>query len=331
MKTAYELNNVAFSYGGPPVLVIDHLRIPAGEIMALVGPNGSGKTTLLHLLAFLMTPQTGNIFFFGSKTSQGSLFGVRRRVGLLLQNPYLFNMSVLGNLLWGLRIRGMSKSEAEALSLDALGRVGLAGFEHRYVKTLSGGESQRVALARAIVLNPDVLLLDEPATHMDRESIERTEEIVLEMNKKQGKTVVITTHNPTQVQQVTHRFLHIFQGSCCSAAPDNLFGGSMSEDGTIFDTGSIRVNLPASAIRGRRLSIDPSRITLSSEMSKTEPANSFKGSIVALSEENGSVRAQVQAGERFHVLMQANSPEARDLRLGRTVWLSFNSDAIEIL
>ncbi len=331
MKSAYELNNVVFSYGGPPILVIGHLQISAGEVVALVGPNGAGKTTLLHLLAFLMTAQRGDIFFFGSKTGQGSLFSVRRRVGLLLQNPYLFNMSVLGNLLWGLRIRGVSKSKAQELSLDALGRVGLAGFEHRHVRTLSGGESQRVALARAIVLNPDVLLLDEPATHMDRESVERTEEIVLEMNKNQGKTVIITTHNPVQVQHVAHKFLHIFQGSCCSAAPDNLFRGTMSEDGTVFDTGSIRVSLPSSAIRGSRVSIDPSRITLSSEMLRPESANSFKGAIVALSEENGSVRAQVQAGERFHVVMPGDSPEIRDLRLGKTVWLSFSSDAVEIL
>jgi len=331
VKSAYELNNVVFSYGGPPILIIGHLQISAGEVVALVGPNGAGKTTLLHLLAFLMTPQTGDIFFFGSKTAQGSLFDIRRRVGLLLQNPYLFNMSVLGNLLWGLRIRGISKSEAQALSLNALDRVGLAGFEHRHVKTLSGGESQRVALARAIVLNPDVLLLDEPATHMDRESIERTEEIVLEMNRDQAKTVVITTHNPAQVQHITHEFLHIFQGSCCSAAPDNIFRGTISGDGTVFDTGNIRVNLPASGVRGSRLSIDPSRITLLSEMSKLEPANSFQGAIVALSEENGSVRVQVQAGERFHVLMKGDSPEARDLRLGKTVWLTFGDDAVEIL
>jgi tungstate transport system ATP-binding protein len=331
MKNAYELNRVAFSYGGAPVLAIDHLRISAGEALALVGPNGSGKTTLLHLLAFLITPQTGDIFFFGSKTNLSSVLGIRRRVGLLLQNPYLFSMSVLDNLLWGIRIRGISKSKAQALSLDALGRVGLAGFEHRHVRTLSGGESQRVALARAIVLNPDVLLLDEPATHMDTESIERTEEIVLEMNKNQGKTVIITTHNPGQVQHVAHRFLHIFQGSCCSAAPDNFFKGSMSEDGAVFDTGSIRVSLPASPIRGRRLSIDPSRIILSSRMFSPEPTNSFKGPIVALSAENGFVRAQVQAGERFHVLVQADSPEARDLRLGKTVWLTFDSDAVEIL
>jgi tungstate transport system ATP-binding protein len=331
MKTAYELNKVVFSYGGPPTLAIDHLRISAGEALALVGPNGSGKTTLLHLLAFLITPQTGDIFFFGSKTDRGSLLGLRRRVGLLLQNPYLFNMTALGNLLWGLRVRGVAKSEARELSLEALDRVGLAGFEHRQVRTLSGGESQRVALARAIVLNPDVLLLDEPATHMDRESIERTEEIVLEMNKNRGKTVIITTHNPSQVQHVAHSFLHIFQGSCCSAAPDNLFKGSMSEDGTVFDTGNIKVSLPASVISGNRVSIDPSRISLSDEMLSPEPANCFKGSIVALSEENGSVRTQVQAGERFHVLIPADSPEALDLRLGRTVWLTFNSDAVEIL
>ena len=93
MKTAYELNNVSFSYGGPPVLIIDHLEIAAGEVVALVGPNGAGKTTLLHLLALLLAPQTGDIFFFGSKISTDSLLSLRRRVGLLLQNPYLFNMS----------------------------------------------------------------------------------------------------------------------------------------------------------------------------------------------------------------------------------------------
>ncbi len=331
MKTAYELNNVSFSYNGPPVLIIDRLQIAAGEIIALVGPNGAGKTTLLHLLAFLTTPQRGDIFFFGSEASRGSLFGLRRRVGLLLQNPYLFNASVLSNLLWGLRIRGISRSQARILALDALSRVGLAGFEHRHVRTLSGGESQRVALARSIVLNPDVLLLDEPATHMDKESVERTEQIVLEMNRDQAKTIVVATHNPSQVQHMTHAFLHIFQGSCCSAAPDNLFRGNMSDDGTVFDTGNIRVSLPSSATRGARLSIDPSRITLLSEMSKPEPTNSFQGAIVALSEENGSIRVQVRAGERFHVLIKGDSPEARDLRLGQTVWLTFSSEAVEIL
>ena len=331
MKTAYELNNLSFSYGGPPVLIIDHLEITAGEVVALVGPNGAGKTTLLHLLALLITPQKGDIFFFGSKISTDSLLSLRRRVGLLLQNPYLFNMSVLGNLLWGLRIRGISKSNGRALCLNALSRVGLSGFETRHVRTLSGGESQRVALARAIVLNPDVLLLDEPATHMDRESIERTEQIVLEMNRAQGKTVIITTHNPSQVLGITHKFLHIVQGGCCSAAPDNLFTGGIIANGAIFDTGHIRVRLQDCAVRGSHLSLDPSLLTLSTKKPEPEPTNLFEGTIVALSEENGSIRVQVQAGERFEVLITGNSADVQDLHLGKTVWITFGSEAIQTL
>ncbi len=331
MNTAYELNKVTFSYGGPPILMIDHLEIAAGEVVALVGPNGAGKTTLLHLLALLITPQAGKIFFFGSKIRQESVLSLRRRVGLLLQNPYLFNMSVLGNLLWGLRIRGVSKSNGRALCLDALKLVGLAGFENRHAKTLSGGESQRVALARAIVLNPDVLLLDEPATHMDRESIERTEQIVLEMNRTQGKTVIITTHNPSQVLGITHRFLHIVQGGCCSAAPDNLFTGGLIADEGIFDTGRIRVRVPESAVPHSHLSIDPSRLTLSTKKPEPEPLNIFEGTIVALSEENGSIRVQVQAGERFQILLTGNSAYAQELHLGKTVWISFDSEAVQTL
>ncbi len=331
MKTAYELDNVSFSYGGPPVLVIDHLEIAAGEVIALVGPNGAGKTTLLHLFALLLTPQTGDIFFFGSKISADSLLSLRRRVGLLLQNPYLFNMSVLGNLLWGLRIRGISKSKSRMLCLNALSRVGLSGFETRHVRTLSGGESQRVALARAIVLDPDVLLLDEPATHMDRESIERTEQIVLEMNETQGKTVVMTTHHPSQVLGITHKFLHIVQGSCCSAASENLFTGGITANGTIFDTGRIRVHLSDSSVCGSHLSIDPSLLTLSTKKPEREPTNLFEGTIVALSEENGSVRVQVQAGERFQILIKGNSTDVRDLRLGKTVWITFGNEAVQTL
>ncbi len=331
MKTAYELDNVSFSYGGPPVLVIDHLEIAAGEVVALVGPNGAGKTTLLHLLALLLTPQTGDIFFFGSKISSDSLLSLRRRVGLLLQNPYLFNMSVMGNLLWGLRIRGISKSNGRALCLNALSRVGLSGFETRHVRTLSGGESQRVALARAIVLDPDVLLLDEPATHMDRESIERTEQIVLEMNGTQGKTVIITTHNPSQVMGITHKFLHIVQGGCCSAAPDNLFTGGIIANGAIFDTGRIRVRLPDSTACGSHLSIDPSLLTLSTKKPEPEPMNLFEGTIVALSEENGSIRVQVHAGERFNILIKGGPDKVEDLRLGKTVWLTFETNAVQTL
>ena len=95
MIASYSIKDVAFSYSNQPVLMINTLDIPASSVIALVCPNGSGKTTLLHLLAFLITPQKGSFSFFGAKVSASELIRLRRRVGLLPQNPYLFKCSVL--------------------------------------------------------------------------------------------------------------------------------------------------------------------------------------------------------------------------------------------
>lgn len=212
MTAAYRLRNVTYTYGGPPALEIHEMEIFEGEIVALVGPNGSGKTTLLHLLAFLETPQTGEIEFFGEKAHPGNLLGLRRKAGLLLQNPYLFHETVMSNLTWGLRLRGLSGQDAKRAALRVLEMVGLAGFENRYARSLSGGESQRVALARALVLEPTVLLLDEPSNHMDRTSAERTEEIVLDLNRKHGRTVVIATHAMDRRLPSSHRVIFLSEG-----------------------------------------------------------------------------------------------------------------------
>lgn len=216
MTLAYTLKNLIFSYQDRPILEIDSLEIAAGEIVALIGPNGSGKTTLLHNLAFLEEPQRGTISFFGEPVRKEKLLSFRRRVGLLLQNPYLFHTSVLSNILWGLSVRGVPKRTGKKAALEALEIVGLVGFENRYARSLSGGEAQRVALARALVLEPDVLLLDEPANHMDRESVRRTGDTVLELNATRGTTVVLTSHDLVQVETLAKRVICL---SCGKIVP----------------------------------------------------------------------------------------------------------------
>jgi tungstate transport system ATP-binding protein len=213
MPLAYELSHVIFSYDGSPALAVDRLDIHAGELVALVGPNGSGKTTLLHLLAFVLPPQAGRITFFGQTITPDRLIGFRRRTGLLLQHPYLFSMSVLGNVMWGLRIRGVSRSRSRELAFQALDWVGLSGFAKRDARGLSGGETQRVALARALVLDPEVLLLDEPANHMDRRAVEQVENIVQKLNAEGGKTVLFSSHaSLSRSGLVPHRVLEMERG-----------------------------------------------------------------------------------------------------------------------
>ena len=295
MTSVYSVIDMEFSYGGPPVLSVDRLEIQSGEIVALVGPNGAGKTTLLHALAFLQTNYRGALRFFGQPPSSDKLLAFRRRVGLLLQNPYLFQGSVLSNVVWGLRIRGIPKITSTQRAMAALEKVGLAGFEHRDARTLSGGESQRLALARALALEPDVFLLDEPGNHMDRESIQRTEEIVRELNRDQGKTVVLTTHNLLQAQAMAHRVLPIFQGRLVTVSPDNLFRGSITAAG-VFDTGRMQMAVPPEVTTGTYLSIDPAAISLSEERPSAS-GNSFRGTIVSLSLAGSSMRVVVDAGE----------------------------------
>jgi tungstate transport system ATP-binding protein len=319
MTFAYDLRHVSYSYGGPPALQIQDLKVDQGEIAVLVGPNGSGKTTLLHILAFLEMPQTGEIKFFGENFNRGNMLAFRRQVGLLLQNPYLFHETVLANLIWGLRLRGVSSREAAAAALRALEMVGLAGFENRYAGSLSGGESQRVALARALALDPTVLLLDEPSNHMDRESAERTEELVIRLNRNYGKTVVLSSHAPDAMQALAHRVIHLRDGKVVPAVPDNLFKGSLGEDGTVFRTGKIEIRLATSEPEATFITIDPTQIEIQLGFKATGGINVFQGTVVGLSTDNGKAKVEIDAGERFKVLMPSNNEIIGKLNLGAQV------------
>jgi len=330
MIPAYLVENMTFSYGERLILKIDRMEIGQGELVALVGPNGSGKTTLLHVLAFLIEPQEGRVSLFGETTTGKNLMPFRRRVGLLLQQPYLFHTSVLANILWGMRIRGISRNEARSRALAALELVGLPGFENRYSSALSGGEAQRVALARALALDPDVLLLDEPASHLDRESVQHMDEIVQDMNRKRGKTVIMVTHSQEQVKSFAGRVLHMFGGRISPASLDNLFKGSLREQGSAFDTGRIMVRLPTPVSSAAYLTIDPSEIALSLEEAKNDHLNKFPGRIVAMAEVNGHISVEVQAGELFRVVLDRSVAHDLNLQLGQGVSVVLTGQSVKV-
>jgi tungstate transport system ATP-binding protein len=330
VRLAYQLNDLVFSYGPCPVICIDHLEIPAGEIVALVGPNGSGKTTLLHLLAFIERPTSGSIRLLDHAPEGTGLLAFRRRVGLLLQNPYLFHTTVLANLTWGLKIRGVPPKKAREDALDALALVGLQGFESRYARSLSGGETQRVALARALALTPEVLLLDEPANHLDRESVQRTEALVTTLNRERGTTVILTTHHLAAVQSLPHRVLHMVQGNVVTASPDNLFRGRLDDDGNVFETEKIRIRLPVPLRCGTLLTIDPAKIDLLFFRTDISLPNTFPGSVRSLSLENGRIEVLVDAGEVFHVVVDPDRTHASELRLGQPVFVHISAESIKV-
>ncbi|MBP2677840.1 MAG: transporter ATP-binding protein [Deltaproteobacteria bacterium] len=197
MKTIYHLHSIRKEYGSTTVLNIEDLTILEGRLYTLFGANGAGKSTLLNILAFLLPPTAGEIYYDGRRVdwSRGSLEEKRKKVTLLHQSPYLFGGTVFANVAFGLKARGIPGEEQRRLVEKALDVVGLREFGARKARELSGGEAQRVAMARALVLSPEVFLLDEPLANIDRETAGLLEDVIASLPSL-GTTVVMTTHDP---------------------------------------------------------------------------------------------------------------------------------------
>lgn len=217
-RPVYQLSSLVKEYNGRVVLQVEDMRIAPGEMFALVGPSGAGKSTLLRMLNFLEPPSRGRIVFEDVEVSPGREvpLEVRRRVTTVFQRPMLLDMTVIENVMYGLRLRG--QRDTRALALTVLGQVGLAALANVPARTLSGGEAQRVALARAIILRPDVLLLDEPTANLDPYNIGQIEEIATRLNREQGTTLVLVTHNVFQARRLATRVALLLDGRIVEVA-----------------------------------------------------------------------------------------------------------------
>ncbi len=222
----YQLREVTKEYNGRQVLHAEHLDIRRGEIFALVGPSGAGKSTLLRLLNFLEPPSSGSIRFLDAEFNphRPMPLNLHRRVTTVFQRPMLLNRSVWANVNYGPQLRGQ-RNAADRVA-EALEQVGLSSLARQQARTLSGGEAQRVALARAIVLQPDVLLLDEPTANLDPYNVGLIEDIVQRLNRQQGTTLVLVTHNVFQAKRLAHRVALILEGQIVEVSDANTFFGS---------------------------------------------------------------------------------------------------------
>jgi ABC-type sulfate/molybdate transport systems ATPase subunit len=193
-------------------------EIAAGECIVLSGDNGEGKTTLLRILAGLLRPDDGSCCFNGRvRQWRQARSWLLRNVVYLHQAPYLFDISVVDNIAYGLRRRGYRARDARATAIDALRRNGLERLEQRSGKQLSGGERQRVALLRAWVLSPRLLLLDEPVASMDESARHLT--LFLVRRLLQDKvSLVITAHEPRLFAPLATHHIRLKQG-CLGEAP----------------------------------------------------------------------------------------------------------------
>jgi thiamine transport system ATP-binding protein len=199
-----ELRHIDVRFGGATVLAQVSLRIETAEIVALLGPSGAGKTTLLRAVAGLVTPDSGAVLVDDRDVTDVAVHD--RGVGLVFQDNQLFpHRDVAGNVEFGLRMQRLPRAQREARVSDMLQLVGLEGFEHRAVTSLSGGEAKRVALARSLAPGPPILLLDEPLTGLDDDLHDRLAADLATILRATSTTTLLVTHDVDEAHAIADR------------------------------------------------------------------------------------------------------------------------------
>ena len=205
-----EVDGVTVRFGDRVVLDEVGLTVGAGEVVGLLGPSGSGKSTLLRVIAGLLVPDRGRVAWDG--VDLRSVPTHRRRFGLVFQDHQLFpHRDVARNVGFGLAVAGRPPAEIRGRVTELLDLVGLPGFEHRGVASLSGGEAQRVALARALAPSPRLLLLDEPLGALDRELHDRLALDLRRLLKDVGIAGLHVTHDREEADAVADRVVTLEQ------------------------------------------------------------------------------------------------------------------------
>jgi ABC-type methionine transport system ATPase subunit len=210
--------------------------VRAGEVFSVVGPSGAGKSTLLRTINRLLEPTAGNIFLDGAPIEEIDPLELRRRIGMVFQLPALFGDTVEDSVLYGVRLAGKC-ADVERL----LGLAGLApSLASRNPQSLSVGQQQRVSIARALALEPEVLLVDEPTSALDQVARQRIEDLIGQLNKELGLTIVVVSHALDQVERIADRVVLLIDGrSEGEWSKEEFFGKGVGEKARRFVEGEL--------------------------------------------------------------------------------------------
>lgn len=326
MTNIYQLNKLQFYYTDKLALSLDQVNIQAGKTTALIGANGSGKSTLLSLLAFLKTPGQGELLFNGRQVKKGELTHYRRRVGFLTQKPFMLCGTVYDNIDLALKIHGKKKRSAKIYRV--LKQLDINHCASQQAKKLSGGELQKAALARMLVLEPEVLLLDEPFSFLDQSSAQALESFLLTYTQETGQSLVFSTHDRLQGFALADDILALAEGRQVLTPLINLFHGEVIDH--VFHAGPMRILLAEAVTNARHISINPQDIVLSIDALKSSMRNHFQGRVVLISDEMDRVRVNVDTGVVFQVLITYQALDELNIKLGDKLWVNFKSNAVVV-
>ena len=308
-RTAIRLTGLTKTFG--TVNAVDHvdLDIAEGEFFSMLGPSGSGKTTVLRLIAGFEQPSSGTVSLFGQDVTTRAPFD--RDVNTVFQDYALFpHMTVLDNVAYGLRVRGVSKGVRHAKALEALESVRLGGFGDRKPSQLSGGQRQRVALARATVVQPKVLLLDEPLGALDLKLREQMQVELKELQRDLGITFIFVTHDQEEALTLSDRIAVFNAGKIEQLGtpseiydhPASPFVAAFVGTSNVFDDGLSRLLLG----RGGIHSVRPEKITIGREDAAPVADRTAKGTLAEVIYVGSSTRLiiDLDVGKRISVFEQ---------------------------
>jgi len=355
MTPLIETLDLSKSYDQAEALKNINMKVDRGEVLAVVGPSGSGKTTLLRLMNLLEMPTAGKIFFDGRDTacSDANRVALRRRMGMVFQQAVLFNETVYENVAYPLKIRAFSERNRDFNVRDTLKLVGLSGFEKKRATALSGGEAQRVALAQAMVFEPELLLLDEPTVNLDPRNVSIIESVILKVNRERGTTILISTHNMLQAEQLAARVAVLRDGELAEIGDAkeifrkpsdflasfgrvlNVFTGrcQLSPEGTaIIDIGGgVKIEALTTKIGSITVFIRPEEIIVSKSPIVSSARNMLKGKVEEILDLDQSVQLKVDAGRLFTVNITKRSFQEMKIDLGSDICLSFKASSVYVM
>jgi tungstate transport system ATP-binding protein len=209
------LDQVSFAVNGKTIIDRVSVEITEGPRTVILGPNGAGKSVLMRLCHGLFAPSSGSIAWRGEARSRG-------RQAMVFQRPVMLRRSALANIVYGLKLAGVSPRERELRARDVLEAVGLEKVAERPARVLSGGEQQRLALARAWALGPEVLFLDEPTANLDPGSAREIESLIGQV-RASGTKIIMTTHNLGQAKRLGDEILFLTDGRLVERSPVSQF------------------------------------------------------------------------------------------------------------
>ncbi|MHA1950168.1 MAG: ATP-binding cassette domain-containing protein [Candidatus Thorarchaeota archaeon] len=333
------------------------LEISPGEVFSIVGPNGSGKTTLLKLLGGLQKPTSGNIQLHGEDITDENRETLRRKATLVFQQPMHFGTSVFKNVAYGLRIRKTSEENISKLVNGALTLVGLEGFDDRQARELSGGEQRRVAIARGLVLDPEILLLDEPTADLDVDSARVVENVLRTLSKERGMTIVYSTHNLFQAEALADRTAVIESGRIQKIGrPSTILGFELErlhDKGLVLNTyvgqatwrdespgwrGLLDIQLAddlaieAMGTQDGRVSVwvPPQDVIVSNEAILSSARNSLMGKVVKIDDFESTTLLTVDIGVEITAQITKRSLREFQLEIGKPVYVTFKASSVSV-